>query len=58
MNCLCNLFGGDNLWLLIAIVLILIAVCGCGNTCGSYGYSNCGNACGGNCGCNSCGSIC
>jgi|GEM_PF-279538 len=45
MNCLCNLFGGDNIWLLIAIVLILFAVCGC-NSYGNSCYNPCANSCG------------
>ena len=54
MNCLCNLFGDGNIWLLVIILLILYFGCN-----GGYGYSG-GNGCGcgepaaryGTCGCN------
>ena len=42
-NCLCNLFGGDNIWWIIIVLVILFSCCG--NSCGT-GYSNgCGCGC-------------
>lgn len=43
-NCLCNLFGGDNIWWIIIVLIILFACCG--NNCGSsYGNNGCGCGC-------------
>ncbi|GFI56376.1 hypothetical protein IMSAG013_01436 [Clostridiales bacterium] len=30
MNCLCDLFGNEVVWLIIIALLILTCVCGCG----------------------------
>ncbi len=28
-NCLCNLFGGDNIWWIIIALIVLFVCCGC-----------------------------
>ncbi len=33
-NCLCNLFGGDNIWWIIIVLIILFSCCGSFNGCG------------------------
>ena len=50
MNCLCNLFDNEIVWVII-IALILIHFCGSGNgcSCGNNNYGGC------SCGMNSCG---
>jgi len=51
MNCLCNIFDEDNIWILILVLVILFILCnGCGCGCGGYARNNNGNGCG--CGCN------
>ena len=47
MNCLCNLFDNEIVWVII-IALILIHFCGSGNCC------SCGSGNGSSCGMSSC----
>ncbi len=50
MNCLCNFFDNEIVWLIIIALLILFCVCGNGSgTCGSTTYQNGCSGCG--CGC-------
>ncbi len=42
MNCLCNLFDGSNLWILIIILLLLFYSCNEGGSCGCGGNGSCG----------------
>ena len=52
MNCLCNLFDCENIWVIIAICLVLFFLCNCGGGCGNnYGGNGCGNWDNNNCGC-------
>lgn len=30
MNCLCNLFDGDNMWWVIILLLLILFCCACG----------------------------
>ncbi|MBQ7836577.1 MAG: hypothetical protein IJ389_04915 [Clostridia bacterium] len=46
MNCLCELFNNEIIWLVIIALLIIFSVCGNNYGCGcTHGYNN------GNCGC-------
>jgi len=59
MNCLCNLLDDCDLWLWIAIIILIIhALCcdsngSCGNNCGNVG-NGCGCDCNCDCGCARC----
>ncbi len=47
MNCLCNFFEDNCIWILIIVLVILFWQNG--GLC-----NNCGNTCGGTCGCSRC----
>ncbi len=42
MNCLCNLFNDDCLWIIILIILVLMLACGNCSCGGSSRNSGCG----------------
>ena len=48
MNCLCNIFDNNIIWILIIVFLLLYF---CGNTCTGGYTGGCGNGCGYGCGC-------
>lgn len=52
MNCLCNFFDNEIVWLIIIALLILFCVCGNNGTCGGCGNTYpTNNGCGCGCGC-------
>ncbi len=57
MNCLCNLFDDCDVWLWIAIIILVYHVLCCDNGCGGGNNGGCGGGCGNNGGCG-CDCIC